>query len=112
MIRKFLACTTIRERIEFLSNTVLADWTDQDLNVILSAFNLDPASFADKAAKVSAIEQYLANYKHQVEQSTDLDCEKLDQQITRDEGKTLYEHQPVIDVLQNAMSVDAMLHRS
>ena len=35
MIKKFLECTTVRARIDMLSNTFLGDWSEQDLNLSL-----------------------------------------------------------------------------
>ena len=95
MIKRFLQCTSIRERIDLLSSTVLSDWNDQDLDVILKAFNISPESFADKVDKIGAIEKYLADYKHEVENKATMNCKEIDEAVSRDAGETLYEEKGI-----------------
>lgn len=103
MIRKFLQCTTIRERIEMLTNTVLQDWSDQDLGIILSAFNLNPEDYAGKEDKIAAIEKYLADYKHSVEQKDTMDCEQMDNTTFLESDKTLYSEKGIINLVHNVL---------
>ena len=104
MIKKFLECTTIRERIDMLSNTVIDDWTEQDLNIILSALGLETDSIAAWADKISAIEKYLADYKHKVEMESTMNCGKIDSTPARDEGQTLYKEKSLIDALKKVIN--------
>lgn len=101
MIKKFLACTTIRERIDLLSNTFMDSWSEQDLNIILSAFNMNAEDYAGKAEKISAIEQYLASYKKQVEQKATMNCSKMDSTPAKEYGETLYQGCNFGNVLKN-----------
>lgn len=103
MIKKFLQCTTIRERIDMLSNTVLGDWSDQDLNIILSALGFEADSYAAKGDKISAIEKYLADYKHKVELESTMNCEQIDNTPARDAGATLYEEKGLAGVLKKVL---------
>ena len=101
MIKKFLACTTIRERIDLLSNTFMDNWSEQDLNIIMSALNMNPEDYADKAGKISAIEQYLADYKKHVEQQATMDCSKMDETPVKESEDTLFEVYGFGNVLKN-----------
>ena len=58
MIKKFLACNTVRERLDLLSNTVRDNWTDQDRGIILNVFNMNAEDYASKEDKITAIEKY------------------------------------------------------
>lgn len=104
MIKKFLQCTSIRERIDLLSSTVLSDWSDQDLNYVLSALNLPNNEKDSKGDKISMIEKYLADYKKQVEQQGSMDCKAIDSVPARDEGETLYQEKGAAEVLSRAIN--------
>lgn len=102
MIKKFLACTTVRERLDLLSNTVMDNWSDQDLGIILSAFNMKPEGYASKAEKITAIEKYLADYKHKVENEANMDCSVIDSTPAKECGTTLYEDKSLVDAVKRA----------
>ena len=104
MIKKFLQCATIRERIDMLSNTVLGDWSDQDLNIILSSLGFETESYAAKDDKISAIEKYLADYKREVERENTMNCEQIDSTPARDAGATLYEEKGLGGILKKAIN--------
>ena len=106
MIKKFLECTTVRARIDMLSNTFLGDWSEQDLNMILSALGFTADDYAAKADKISAIEQYLADYKRKVERENTMNCEAMDKMPVRDEGETIYREKGFAGVLKNALEKD------
>ena len=106
MIKKFLECTTVRARIDMLSNTFLGDWSEQDLNIILSALGFTADDYAAKADKISAIEQYLADYKRKVERENTMNCEAMDKMPVRDEGETIYREKGFAGVLKNALEKD------
>lgn len=106
MIKKFLQCTSVRERIELLSSTVLSDWSDQDLNYVLSALDLPNSEKDSKADKISMIEKYLADYKKQVEQQGSMNCKTIDSTTARDEGQTLYEEKGAVEVLSISKAIN------
>lgn len=106
MIKKFLECTTVRARIDMLSNTFLGDWSEQDLNIILSALGLTAEDYAAKADKISAIEQYLADYKRKVERESTMKCETMDKMPVRDEGETIYEEKGLVGILKRALDTE------
>lgn len=101
MIKKFLACNTVRERIDLLSNTVMDSWTDQDLNIILSAFNMNPENYGAKEDKIAAIEKHLADYKHEVENEATMDCSRIDSMPAKEEVPTLYEEKGLSAVVNH-----------
>ena len=76
-------------------------WSEQDLNIILSAFNMNAEDYAGKAEKISAIEQYLASYKKQVEQKATMNCSKMDSTPAKEYGETLYQGCNFGNVLKN-----------
>lgn len=100
MIKKFLACNTVRERLDLLSNTVMGNWTDQDLGIILNAFNMNAEDYASKEDKITAIEKYLADYKHEVENESVMNCGDIDSIPAREEGVTLYEDKGLVGVVK------------
>ncbi|WP_320937227.1 hypothetical protein [Enterocloster lavalensis] len=106
MIKKFVECTTVRARIDMLSNTFLGDWSEQDLNIILSALGLTAEDYAAKADKISAIEQYLADYKRKVERESTMNCETMDKMPVRDEGETIYEEKGLVGILKRALDTE------
>lgn len=100
MIKKFLACNTVRERLDLLSNTVMDNWTDQDLGIILSAFNMDSEDYSSKEDKITAIEKYLADYKHEVENEATMNCGGIDSIPSKEQGTTLYEEPGLAGVIK------------
>lgn len=102
MIKKFLACNTVRERLDLLSNTVMDNWSNQDLGIILSAFNMKPEDYVSKAEKIAAIEKYLADYKHQVENEATMDCSVIDSTPAKECGATLYEDKSLLSAVKQA----------
>lgn len=104
MIKKFLQCSTTRERIELLSSTVLKDWSDQDLDYVIEALGLEKKENEATIDKVTRIEKYLADYKHDVEQRSDMDCEEMDQTPQKETEDTLYEEKGLGHVLAHAMT--------
>ncbi len=103
MIKKFLACNTVRERLDLLSNTVMDSWTDQDLDIILSAFNMDAQDYADKEDKITAIEKHLADYKHEIENEATMNCERIDSLAVKEKEGTLYEEKGLVGILAKVM---------
>lgn len=103
MIKKFLACNTVRERLDLLSNTVMDSWTNQDLDIILSAFNMNSQDYAAKEDKITAIEKYLADYKHEVENEATMNCGRIDSMSVEEKEATLYEEKGLAGILVNAI---------
>ena len=104
MIKKFLACKTVRERLDLLSNTVMDSWTDQDLNIILSAFNINSRDYAAKEDKITAIEKHLADYKHEVENEGIMDCSRMDSMAVEENESTLYVEKGLTEILLHAIN--------
>lgn len=102
MIRKFLQCSTTRERINLLCSTVLKDWSDQDLDYVLDALDLGRKENETQIDKVARIEKYLADYKHEVEQKNALDCKDMDSVPRKDAGMTLFGEKGIGDVMVRA----------
>ena len=67
MVKEFLKCNSIRERIQFLANTVLKDWDASELDTVMDIMGLSKEGMEAPEDKISAIEKYLADYKHEVE---------------------------------------------
>ena len=40
MVKEFLKCNSIRERIQFLANTVLKDWDASELDTVMDIMGL------------------------------------------------------------------------
>lgn len=110
MIKKFLQCSTTRERIDLLCATVLKDWSDQDLNYVLDALDLGRIENESQIDKVARIEKYLADYKHQVEQQGSMDCKEMDSTPKKDAGETLFEDKGVGAAMARAMKQSDVLN--
>lgn len=104
MIKKFLQCSTTRERIVLLSGTVLKDWSDQDLAYVLEALGLEKKENEAAIDKIARIEKYLADYKHEVEQKASMDCQEMDSIPEKESGSTLYEEKGLGHLMAYAMA--------
>lgn len=105
MIKKFLQCSTTRERIELLSSTVLKDWSEQDLAYVLEALGLEKKENESTIDKVARIEKYLADYKHDVEQMASMDCQEMDSIPEQESENTLYEEKGLGHMMVRAMAM-------
>lgn len=103
MIKQFLACKTVNERINFLTSTVMDEWSEQDLNIILCSFNFKPDDFKSKEDKVAAVEKHLADYKHQVEKQSVMRCQEIDKMAVKDLGETLYQEKGIGTAIHRIM---------
>lgn len=104
MIKKFLQCSTTRERIELLSSTELKDWSDQDLAYVLEALGLEKKENESTINKIARIEKYLADYKHDVEQKASMHCQEMDSIPEKESDKTLYEEKGLGHLMASAMA--------
>lgn len=103
MVKEFLACTSIRERIEFLSKTVLKDWEPRELDTVMDIMGLSKEGMDAAGDKIAAIEKYLADYKHDVEMNGVVDGDKVDRIQVKEQGQTLFESPSVHDAVNYAM---------
>ena len=51
MIRKFIQCKNTKERMELLTATSIADWTESNLNTIMEIFGMEVPEGATKEDK-------------------------------------------------------------
>lgn len=51
MIRKFIQCKTIKERMEMLTGTGIDDWTEGELNTVMEIFGMKVPEGATKEDK-------------------------------------------------------------
>ena len=86
MVKEFLKCNSIRERIQFLANTVLKDWDASELDTVM------------------AIEKYLADYKHEVEMRGGIDGARVDGIPAKDQGSTLFEGPSEAEVVSKMLN--------
>lgn len=103
MVKEFLACTSIRERIEFLSKTVLKDWEPKELDTVMDIMGLSKEGIDTSEDKIAAIEKYLADYKHNVEMKGVVDGERVDRIQVKDQGETLFESPSVHEAVNYAI---------
>ena len=104
MVKEFLKCSTIRERIQFLSGTVLKDWDPGELDTVMDIMGLLKEGMEAPEDKVSAIEKYLADYKREVEMKGSIDGARVDAIPARDEGSTLFEKPSETEVVNNLLN--------
>lgn len=104
MVKEFLKCTTIRERIRFLSGTVLKDWDSRELDTVMDIMGLSREGIEAPEDKISAIEKYLADYKHEVEQKGNLNGAAVDGIQVKDEGNTLFEGPTEVEVINKMLN--------
>lgn len=102
MIKEFLKCATLNERIEFLTNTVMSDWSVSDLRTVMNILGVESDS-QEPGAMISAIEKHLADYKHKVMDSIKMDCSKIDSMKVKETGNTLYNEEGVANMLNNVV---------
>ena len=86
MVKEFLKCNSIRERIQFLADTVLKDWDASELDTVM------------------AIEKYLADYKHEVEMRGGVDGSKVDSIPAKDQASTLFEGPSEAEVVSKMLN--------
>lgn len=91
MIREFLKCCNTTERVKFLTDSTISDWSENDLDTVLNTMGIPSVGLADKAAKLTAIGKHLAAFRHEVEEKSEMDCSRLDQETYTDAGETLFE---------------------
>ena len=91
MVKEFLKCNSIRERIQFLADTVLKDWDASELDTVMDIMGLSREGMEAPEDKISAIEKYLADYKHEVEMRGGVDGSKVDSIPAKDQASTLFE---------------------
>ena len=106
MIKKFLQCRNIDERVKFLADTVISDWSEQDLTIVINTMGSKEDGLKDKAAKLTAIGKHLADYKHEVELKNEMDCSELDNTTFVETADTLFEPESVIEVINTALKKD------
>lgn len=104
MVKAFLKCNTIRERIQFLSSTVLKDWDSRELDTVMDIMGLSREGMEAPEDKVSAIEKYLADYKRKVEMEGSVDGARVDAVPAKDEGSTLFEKPSETEVVNNLLN--------
>lgn len=95
MIREFLECRNTTERVKFLADSTISDWSENDLDTVLNTMGIPSVGLADKAAKLTAIGRHLADFRHEVEEKSEMDCSRLDQETYKDTGETLFEPESV-----------------
>lgn len=89
MLKKFLACSSVRERINFLMDTAAEEWTTGELDVVLNTVGVVLSTDASNEEKIAAVQKHLSDYKHEVEEHGEMDCEKVDSTVVREDGETL-----------------------
>lgn len=80
MLREFIRCASTADRVKMLENTVLDDWTGEELDTILEIMGAkEECSHMSKEDKVAAIAKKLSSSK-EVEHNVgmDLDFDKVD----------------------------------
>ena len=102
MVKEFLKCNSIRERIQFLANTVLKDWDASELDTVMDIMGLSKEGMEAPEDKISAIEKYLADYKHEVEMRGGIDGSRVDGIPAKDQGSTLFEGPSEAEVVSMA----------
>ena len=100
MVKEFLKCNSIRERIQFLANTVLKDWDASELDIM----GLSKEGMEAPEDKISAIEKYLADYKHEVEMRGGIDGARVDGIPAKDQGSTLFEGPSEAEVVSKMLN--------
>ena len=104
MVKEFLKCNSIRERIQFLANTVLKDWDASELDTVMDIMGLSKEGMEAPEDKISAIEKYLADYKHEVEMRGGIDGSRVDGIPAKDQGSTLFEGPSVAEVVSKMLN--------
>ena len=104
MVKEFLKCNSIRERIQFLANTVLKDWDDGELDTVMDIMGLSREGMEAPEDKISAIEKYLADYKHEVEMRGSIDGSRVDSIPAKDQGSTLFEGPSEAEVVNKMLN--------
>lgn len=104
MVKEFLKCNSIRERIQFLANTVLKDWDASELDTVMDIMGLSKEGMEAPEDKISAIEKYLADYKHEVEMRGGIDGSRVDGIPAKDQGSTLFEGPSEAEVVNKMLN--------
>ncbi len=104
MVKEFLKCNSIRERIQFLANTVLKDWDASELDTVMDIMGLSKEGMEAPEDKISAIEKYLADYKHEVEMRGGIDGARVDGIPAKDQGSTLFEGPSEAEVVSKMLN--------
>ena len=104
MVKEFLKCNSIRERIQFLANTVLKDWVASELDTVMDIMGLSKEGMEAPEDKISAIEKYLADYKHEVEMRGGIDGARVDGIPAKDQGSTLFEGPSEAEVVSKMLN--------
>ena len=104
MVKEFLKCNSIRERIQFLANTVLKDWDASELDTVMDIMGLSKEGMEAPEDKISAIEKYLADYKHEVERRGGVDGSKVDSIPAKDQASTLFEGPSEAEVVSKMLN--------
>ena len=91
MVKEFLKCNSIRERIQFLANTVLKDWDASELDTVMDIMGLSKEGMEAPEDKISAIEKYLELKKKETENREDIvyrSAENFSMQTAQDDKTT------------------------
>lgn len=78
MLREFIKCASTADRVKMLENTVLSDWTDEELDTILHIMGAkEECAGLSKEDKVAAIARKLSTSK-EIEKKVTMAFEQID----------------------------------
>ena len=86
------------------ANTVLKDWDASELDTVMDIMGLSKEGMEAPEDKISAIEKYLADYKHEVEMRGGIDGARVDGIPAKDQGSTLFEGPSEAEVVSKMLN--------
>ena len=96
MVKEFLKCNSIRERIQFLADTVLKDWDASELDTVMDIMGLSKEGMEAPEDKISAIENTWLR--------GGVDGSKVDSIPAKDQASTLFEGPSEAEVVSKMLN--------